>query len=294
MPPNLKGEIDVKLGLPPLNWPDLEAKYKNLNEYGGSFSNPDCKARHRVAIIIPFANRDVHLRKLLDILHPMLQRQQLNYGIFVIEQLGNLEFNKGLINNIGYEMVRKLNPNAYDCIIYQDVDTLPENDQNMYSCPINYPRHMAVSVSKYGYRLQEPGTKPDKIGPEQSEIVYTDYFGGVFAISNEHFELINGFSNRFWGWGFEDTDIRFRMLKKGLKITRPKPDIARYKSMPHPKAKANPDGRKVFEDSLQTTEFTTDGLNSLNGLFNSGVYEIQTIKKFFTHTLISVNVMKKN
>ena len=130
----------------------MEEKYKYINEFGGSFTPPDCKARDKVAIIIPFANRDSHLRKLLDILHPMLQRQQLTYGIFVIEQLGNIEFNKGLINNIGYEMVTKLNPNMYDCFIFQDVDNLPENDYNMYSCP-NEPRHMAVSVSKYGYKL---------------------------------------------------------------------------------------------------------------------------------------------
>ena len=36
---------------------------------------------------------------------------------------------------------------------------------------------------------------------------YTDYFGGVVAISPEHFARVNGFSNHFYGWGGEDDDF---------------------------------------------------------------------------------------
>ena len=80
-----------------------------------------------------------------------------------------------------------------------------------------------------------------------------------------------------------------------MKYTRPEPDIARYKSIPHPQAKENPDGRKIFIENrkLDHKDHEMDGLDSLNGLFNSGVYEVNTIKKTFTHTLISVNVKQK-
>ena len=43
--------------------------------------------RQKVAIIIPFRNRDAHLRTLLYYLHPMLMRQKLSYCIYVAEQV---------------------------------------------------------------------------------------------------------------------------------------------------------------------------------------------------------------
>ena len=115
--------------------------------------------------------------------------------------------------------------------------------------------------------------------------LYEDYFGGVFAISTEHFQLINGFSNRFWGWGSEDTDVRDRILRKGLKITRPEASIAKYRTIPHHQAKENSNRWMIKNKPLDNV----DGLNSLNGL-----YAVKTIKNYYTHTLISVDVNKPN
>ena len=36
---------------------------------------------------------------------------------------------------------------------------------------------------------------------------YPDIFGGVSAINKDHFDLINGFSNIYFGWGGEDDDL---------------------------------------------------------------------------------------
>jgi len=54
---------------------------------GGVGRPRDCTARHRVAVIVPYRDRQQHLNILLSHLHPMLQRQQLDYRIYVVEQV---------------------------------------------------------------------------------------------------------------------------------------------------------------------------------------------------------------
>jgi len=72
---------------------------------------------------------------------------------------------------------------------------------------------------------------------------YADLFGGVSAMSREHFQLVNGFSNVFWGWGGEDDDMANRIKAHGLHISRYPANVARYKMLTHKKEKANPKRR---------------------------------------------------
>jgi len=37
--------------------------------------------------------------------------------------------------------------------------------------------------------------------------MYDTLFGGIEAFSTEHFQLVNGFSNQFFGWGGEDDNL---------------------------------------------------------------------------------------
>ena len=54
---------------------------------GGRWSPSDCRARQSVAIIIPYRNRRNHLRVFLKHIHPFLQRQRVNYTVYIIEQV---------------------------------------------------------------------------------------------------------------------------------------------------------------------------------------------------------------
>jgi len=65
---------------------------RRLLEPGGRYKPPGCIANHRVAIIVPYRNREEHLRTFLHHIHPFLQRQQIEYGIFIIQQSGTVIF----------------------------------------------------------------------------------------------------------------------------------------------------------------------------------------------------------
>ncbi len=56
--------------------------------FGGRFKPSDCKARSKVAIVVPYRDRKFHLKIFLRYMHPFLQRQQLEYAIVVVEQSG--------------------------------------------------------------------------------------------------------------------------------------------------------------------------------------------------------------
>ncbi len=50
---------------------------------GGGYSPADCEARRRVAVVVPYRDRERHLSLLLHHLHPFLQRQQAEYQVSV-------------------------------------------------------------------------------------------------------------------------------------------------------------------------------------------------------------------
>jgi hypothetical protein len=52
--------------------------------------------------------------------------------------------------------------------------------------------------------------KTSKIISVLNSIPYEGIFGGVSAVSAEHFKAVNGYPNRYWGWGGEDDDLSER------------------------------------------------------------------------------------
>lgn len=54
---------------------------------GGRWIPDSCIARQRIAILLAYRDRERHLQLLLRQLRPLLQRQLLDFTIFVIEQV---------------------------------------------------------------------------------------------------------------------------------------------------------------------------------------------------------------
>ena len=81
--------MKINLTESPPTWPELEEENLN-NSFGVQYPSPvHCQPIHKVAILLPYRDRDRNLRILLHHLHPMLKRQQLYYGIYVIEQVNS-------------------------------------------------------------------------------------------------------------------------------------------------------------------------------------------------------------
>lgn len=121
IPQNLEGPIEVDTI--PESLEDTEKKLEPKLMAGGRYKPTECKAHDRVAIIVPFRDRAKHLPILLKNLHPFLMKQQIDYGIFIVEQNGNGAFNRAKLMNVGFAEALKLY--EWDCFIFHDVDLLP-------------------------------------------------------------------------------------------------------------------------------------------------------------------------
>ncbi|XP_029473968.1 beta-1,4-galactosyltransferase 2 [Rhinatrema bivittatum] len=233
---------------------------------GGKYIPSDCKAKQRVAIIIPFRHRDHHLKYWLHYLHPILRRQRVSYGIYIINQHGEDTFNRAKLLNIGF--LEALKEEAYDCFIFSDVDLIPMDDRNLYRC-YEQPRHFAIAMDKFGFRLP-----------------YAGYFGGVSGLSKAQFLKINGFPNEYWGWGGEDDDIYNRITLNGMKVSRPDIRIGRYRMIKHERDKHNEPNPQRFT-KIQNTKMTMrrDGISSLQ-------YQVLRVAKYPLYTNITVDIGK--
>ena len=67
---------------------------------------------------------------------------------FVIHT-GQTPFNRAMLMNIG--AAEALRQDSFQCFIFHDVDLLPEDDRNIYSCP-EQPRHMSVAIDVFKYQ----------------------------------------------------------------------------------------------------------------------------------------------
>ncbi|XP_028661742.1 beta-1,4-galactosyltransferase 1-like [Erpetoichthys calabaricus] len=265
-PPQLVGPLRVEFS-DIITLDDVRNQNPNLQD-GGRFMPKECKAVQKVALIIPFRKREEHLKYWLYYLHPILQRQQLDYGVYVIEQSGDATFNRAKLLNVGY--VEALKEYDYNCFVFSDVDLIPMDDRNIYKC-YKEPRHLAVSMDKFGFRLP-----------------YNQFFGGVSSLSKEQFEKINGFPNDYWGWGGEDDDIYNRITFRGMSISRPDGVIGKCRMIRHDRDAKNDANPQRFDRIARTRQtMNTDGINSLT-------YQVVEVHKDRLYTKVLVDVGSPN
>jgi hypothetical protein len=127
-----------------------------------------------------------------------LADKDLRYEIFIVDQDNAKQFNRGILLNIGYIYAKKIRCNY---IAFHDVDMLPVDVDYSYS---DIPLHLATD-----FILEED---------EKKREVFEEYFGGVTMFPIETFEKINGYSNKYWAWGYEDTDLLLRCKENNIEL----------------------------------------------------------------------------
>jgi hypothetical protein len=194
---------------------------------------------HKLGIIVPYRNRDRQLLIFKKVIAAYLSDKNINYELIIVEQDDAKTFNRGKLLNIGFLQAKKL---KCDYVVFHDVDMLPVDADYSYS---NYP----VQLS----------TKFISEDPSFTRIVFDEYFGGVTLFPVDIFEIINGYSNEYWGWGYEDYDLLFRCRQYNVDLyeKRINQTINNSAALKFNGKNAYVKSKNVFEENQSYTIFIT-------------------------------------
>ncbi|XP_055546485.1 beta-1,4-galactosyltransferase 7 [Wyeomyia smithii] len=171
---------------------------KQHERFQSSFQEVSTSDKPKLAILVPFRDRFDELLRFAPHISAFLNRQQISFHIFVLNQNDRFRFNRASLINVGFLHVK----HRYDYIAMHDVDLLPMNDNLKYKYPAEGPLHIS--------------------GPEfHPKYHYPTFIGGILLLKVEHYQSLNGMSNRYWGWGLEDDEFYVRIKEAGLEVFRP-------------------------------------------------------------------------
>lgn len=209
-------------------------------------------------------------------MHNFLQRQYRNYCIIFTEQADKGQFNRGKLLNSAFDVVVKERnsikenrpPFSSSCFIFHDIDSLPEDDRNFYSCFPHQATHLYDKFSKADYKFQS-----------NHGYVTT---GGITAVSENQYKFVNGHPNRIFGWGFEDHEMSKRLRRYNVTlVSNKKPNLEMEKYIKGTTNKFCPGIGMVRQEkygyyqSLYHKNGWTNGKQTLNFIKDSGLDKVQ-------------------
>uniref|UniRef100_U5ER90 Beta-1,4-N-acetylgalactosaminyltransferase n=1 Tax=Corethrella appendiculata TaxID=1370023 RepID=U5ER90_9DIPT len=198
----------------------------------------------KLAILVPFRDRFDELLQFAPYINKFLLKQNVPHDIFILNQIDRYRFNRASLINTGFLFTKE----NYDYIAMHDVDLLPLNDNLHYDYPETGPLHIA-----------SPDFHP--------KYHYPTFVGGILLVKREHFQLVNGMSNKYWGWGLEDDEFYVRIKNAGLQIQRPKnitTGVNNTFSHIHDRKHRKRDTTKCYNQREETRKRDYDtGLNTL-------------------------------
>src|SRR5262245_16782916 len=161
----------------------------------------------RLGIVVPYRDRAEHLKAFLPHLYLYFCRDKVDRNIpvriLIVEQPPGAPFNRGLINNIGFSVLRS----EIDYVCFHDVDYLPIwADYGWADAPTMIIRH--------GFEFRP--IDPDDPSRCVWRLDLSQLLSAVVLMPAAQFERANGFSNSYWGWGYEDLDLKNRLSSFGI------------------------------------------------------------------------------
>lgn len=145
-------------------------------------------------LIVPYRDRVKQLVNFIPYMNKYFKQLEIDYTVIVCEQDDTEDFNKGMLINAAVKYICESDKNMdkiYLCI--HDIDILPVKATNYYKPDLNNVNHL------YGYNF---------------------CLGGIFLLNLYDFIKVNGFSNLYTGWGFEDNDFQRRIISNNIEINR--------------------------------------------------------------------------
>lgn len=218
---------------------------------------------HNLAIIIPYRDREAHLKKFVPHMNKFLNNK-VNYKIIFVEQANDKPFNRAKLLNVGFLENKE---NDYFC--FHDIDMLPTDEKCDYTF-LNGVCKLSYYISQFNFI-----PRPD------------NELGGVTLIDKESFIKVNGYSNEYWGWGVEDEDFATRCRIKNIPFSV---RTGKYFSLFH-----KPNGDTYGDIPSSFTIKNREYYKTLNdNMFDSGINNIdyKIIEKIETNdfTLIKVDI----
>lgn len=145
---------------------------------------------HKLGVIVPYRNRYEHLIIFKELITKYLNDKNIDFEIIIVQQDDAKLFNRGMLLNIGFKYAKKM---KCDYVVFHDIDMIPIDVDYSYT---DIPLHLSTN-----FELSEG---------EKQRVVFDTYFGGVTMFPINIFEKIDGYSNKYWGWGYEDDDLLLR------------------------------------------------------------------------------------
>lgn len=155
---------------------------------------------HKLGVIVPYRNRYEHLEEFKTNIVSYLESKNIDFEIIIVEQDDSKLFNRGMLLNIGFKYAKDMD---CDYVVFHDVDMLPIDVDYSYS---DIPLHLSTN-----FELEEG---------EKERTIFDEYFGGVTMFPVKMFEDIDGYSNKYWGWGYEDNDLLLRCNEKLIPLDK--------------------------------------------------------------------------
>ena len=271
-------------------------KMRNTKNINDEFNFKIKNLSKKLLISVPYRDREQQYKAFLSHIKAYFLNDKfdknINVKICIVEQSNSKPFNLGCLNNIGFD----INKDYLDYIVINNIDFLPIFSDFTYS-------EDPMLLIKYGYNNlpMKPSNRSSRniIKAPSREYVFL----GSVLIPKEIFKKVNGYSNSYWGWGFEDSDMRKRLETMKIDI---KYRDGLYQPLIHDNLgyivddndKSKPSefhiiNQKLFDQKWKNEEnFLKDGINNLkykilenNNIFNSrrndALFEINHIKVDF-------------